>query len=232
MNKFKSTNLHVPVIVFLNTALILNCFMLSYIGGQINSPYPLIFVIMIYSQVGLLFLLAAIVLVIIYCFGKNKNVLKAFFVLMAILIGMAAGYLVPGFIEPPIATHLRGFDKWVLRNVNSEAIQEWIIDANESFWFSEVSENFDNCYIAREGFPEELPDFLVGFKPCRICFEKSNLDGSKMVEYSWGGGMFHWNLIIGEPNMAMPEKEIEKIQEGLWQYRKIVKPGVYVYTNG
>jgi len=83
-----------------------------------------------------------------------------------------------------------------------------------------------------KGIQEELPDFMKEFGPKYIHFERSELDNSKTVHFRWGGGMFSWNLVIGEPNMKMPAQEVEWFSDYDVEFRRFLKPGVYVFSRG
>jgi hypothetical protein len=207
---------------------------LSYIGGQINYPLTMIFLFIIFSCFGLVLLASAIMLLIIgFCFrNKIKAVAISSSIIGTFIVGIFAGFFVPTTFEPGAVTFLRGFKGWVSRNVDTDAIQNWIVDANESFWDYGISKDFAEVYKTPSGYTEKFPDFLVEFKPQRAYFERSRLDYSRMIEYIWGGGMFHWNLIIGEPNMAMPELMEEWYDDYDVEFRIILKPGVYVYSRG
>jgi hypothetical protein len=126
---------------------------------------------------------------------------------------------------------LKGFEKWVTKQVDTESIQTWISSADEKYWQSQVC-YYGPDYLAEERFPKELADFLKDFEVKYIYFERSNLDNSKTIHFEWGGGMFHWSLVIGDPNMMMPEKEIEWFSDYDVEYRRILKPGVYIFSRG
>jgi len=134
--------------------------------------------------------------------------------------------LVGGFmIGTPLAVHfLRGFEQWVLREVDADAIQQWLATEGHSY--------ANRQYNIREGFPKELPDFLVRFKPKFISFRNSMSEGGPCVEFGWGGGLASWGLIIGSPDMPMPKEGAINLTESETEFRRPVKPGVYVVDRG
>lgn len=129
--------------------------------------------------------------------------------------------LVGGFmIIPPLApAFLRGFEQWVLREVDTDAIQQWLAAEGHKY----VGWNLGSGH----GFPEDFPDFLVRFKPSYISFHDSVPEGGLRVEFGWAGGWQAWRLVVGLPDMPMPK-------EGLSgdEYRRPIKPGVYIVEEG
>ena len=85
--------------------------------------------------------------------------------------------------------------------------------------------------VASGNFPEEVPDFLVSFNPVHIWFRGSAPEGGPRIVFGWGGPLAHWGLVVGLPDMPMPEEN--PIHDGSeTEFRRPIKPGVYVFDRG
>jgi hypothetical protein len=224
------------VVAFLVGMLFTNHYVLSYVGGQINCPSLWMFWFI--PQLFLpLWLVAVAAGVLIFAFFKQilgKATIIVCVMPSVLIIGMFVGGLVSEYLyfgEPGAMTFLRGFEKWAERNVDTGAIQEWIVRAPESYWGDPCEPN-GKFYRAEEELPKELPKCFTEFKRQYVIFERSELDGSRIVRFGWGGGMFHWNLVVGDPNMKIPELTEEWYSDYEVEFRRMLKPGVYVYTRG
>lgn len=134
--------------------------------------------------------------------------------------------LVGGFaISTPLAIHfLRGFERWVLREVDTDAIQQWLAAEGRNY--------AGRQYSTWEGFPKELPDFLVRFKPQFISFRDSPSEGGPCVEFEWGTVLSRWGLIVGLPDMPTPKEGAIDLSESETEFRRPIKPGVYAVDRG
>jgi hypothetical protein len=194
-----------------------------YSSGAANNYPPI-------DPIGILlwlcqFLFLIISLIIFFCiFSKIKKIqlcISAASLIISIIICYL--YISPG--GP--GTFFKGFETWVNKNVDSNSIQAWIKTADEKYWQTEV------CYVpsVEKPVPEELPAFLKNINFRCLKFQRSELDGSKILHFMWGGVFFHWNLIIGDSKMKMPVKTIEKFSDGDVEFRRIIRPGVYIYSR-
>ncbi len=123
---------------------------------------------------------------------------------------------------PLTPVFLKGFEKWVLKEVDINAIQQWLATEGQQY----------KCEYFTEDFPKEFPAFLTKNKPYIIIFENSELDNTRYIDFRWGGGMDSWGLRIGSPSMKMPEQGMLKIREGYYEFRRPIAPGVYVFEGG
>lgn len=221
------------VVVFFVGAVLANGYLLGYVGGQINQPLPLMFLLIAVSCLGLpLFVVAIGLLIFGLCRRNRGDAVNTICILpAALMVGMVAGYISPAFVESPTVTFLRGFEGWVNRNVDTDAVQKWIA-TNESYWPTSDDENGKFYDTRREELPDELPGCFRKFKIQSVYFKRSELGSSRIVEFRWGGGMWHWGVVIGDPNMVMPESGWEEISDGFWKYRRVIKAHVYIYSDG
>ena len=132
--------------------------------------------------------------------------------------------LVGGFISLKTITgpspFLRGFERWVLREVDIGAIQQWLATEGPKYAGKGARSR------------DELPDFLVRFKPSYIRFRDVPSVGGPCVEFEWGGPPGRWALIVGPPDMPMPEEDPPDLGPSEVEIRRPIKPGVYIRERG
>ena len=135
MGKKISCSVLLAVLAFLVGAAISNRGVLEYVGGQLNSPLGLFFFFMAFPWGIGAFVLACLVLILRF---RRRNRAGKFLTACTIpawlILGISAGSFCPSiFCEPGAATFLRGFEKWVAKNVDVAAVQKWISE-NEERW--------------------------------------------------------------------------------------------------
>ena len=204
---------------------------LSYLGGVLNQNLALMAVFIVLSPIGWAFALIAIILLVIaFCRGGFTR--KRTLLCMAPAVLMV-GFCVGWFLPPVGAvTFLQGFEKWVAENIGTAEIQSWMADADKDFW-GDRPDNLDSKFYGLETeLPDDLPPCFPSAKLQYLSFERSELDGSKIVRLEWGGALGHWGVVIGDSNIKMPGPGVEKVSDSYWEYRRILKPGVYIYDGG
>jgi len=205
-------------------------YLTEYFAGMANNLIAsCLHIILLPSQV--LLLLTSGVAFLIICSGRRlgkKQLVISLFSLSVALIVCLLNFPLMKLRPAGAQVFLKGFEKWVNNNVDTNSIQLWIQSTDEKYW--ESGRVLDMAYY--KGIQEELPDFMKEFGPKYIHFELSELDNSKTVHFRWGGGMFSWNLVIGEPNMKMPAQEVEWFSDYDVEFRRFLKPGVYVFSRG
>lgn len=222
------------VAAFLVGLMLTNNYVLDYVGGQINYRLSLMFLFMSLSCLPLLLVvMAAVFLIFALCKRTWSKVTIIVCVVPSVLIiGMLVGFFGSAFFgEPGAVTFLRGFEKWAVRNVDTGAIQEWLVRAPESYW-GDPCEPYGKFYWMGEELPKELPSCFTEFKPQHVIFERSELDGSRIVRFGWGGAMSHWGVVVGNPEMKMPSERKIETSEGLVHFQKPIKAGVYIFDEG
>lgn len=125
----------------------------------------------------------------------------------------------------PGAWHfLRGYEKWVEKNVDIPAIQKWLI--------SLPSEYSGQDYFEASDFPEELPDVITKLDPYHMYLSKFK-DGQRSVEFEWGSALGHFGIVIGLQGMETPEEEeLIKHSDSEWEYKRPIQSGVYIFDRG
>jgi hypothetical protein len=137
--------------------------------------------------------------------------------LMALLIPIRT----PG---PLAAIYLQGVEQRMLETVDIDAVQQWLMKNGAR-------------YAGREyqgSFPPELPTCLTELHPSLILFSGATPEHDVTIEFRWYAPHGeNYGLVIGPPSAQI-------IQEGLIslpgssfnEFRRPIKPGVYVFTRG
>ncbi|MHC4396501.1 MAG: hypothetical protein ACYS1A_12680 [Planctomycetota bacterium] len=206
----------------------------EYLAGLSNKPpaFACLFTLILWPSQILLLLISVISLIVL---TVGRRLRKKQFVIGVLSFSIALIACVVNFplmkIRPAGAQiFLKGFEKWVDTQVDMKSIQLWIQVADEGLW--ESRHCYGPSYPTEERIPEEFPDFLKDFEPQYLWLERSELDGSRRTRFEWGGPMFHWSLVIGDPNMKMPEQEVEWFSDYDVEFRRILQPGVYIFSRG
>jgi hypothetical protein len=199
----------------------------EYFDGLRNEPSFLpMFLFVGYQLLKLgLLICATVVLIVGISYGKLRLVSHK--VGVALFVCAVVTFLGYWQVSPPGALiFLQGSKKWVEHEVDTIAIQNWLSTADGKYW------DQHQTYDIREGFPAQFPTCLVSFNPKFIWFQHSDLDGLKTIRFGWGGGLSSWGFVVGEPGLKIPEREKAQISNSYIEYRRIVKPGVYVFNGG
>jgi hypothetical protein len=223
------TNPAVQAVVFTILLLVL-IYTSSYIDGVRGGYSSLFYVLMIIPFYLILMLLPFVRAIIGVCTScwHIRTVPRESIMSVVVLVIVVAAPLAPFFVSLPGADpFLKGYKLWAQKHVDIDAIQDWIAKAPDCYW------NEPETYNSREGKPDGFPQCLKDCKFQYVFFEQSDLDNSKVVRLEWGGGMSHWGVVIGLPQMKMPDKRKCEISESHEvESRNTVKPGAYVYERG
>ncbi|HSW02614.1 MAG TPA: hypothetical protein VLI39_20795 [Sedimentisphaerales bacterium] len=126
--------------------------------------------------------------------------------------------------EPAAAIYLRGFEQRMLKAVDVGAVQQWLT--------AEGRKHAGRVY--RPDFPLELPTCLTEFRPSEILFGDVASERGITIEFRWYAPHGEdYGLVIGPPSMTDSfEIMIRLPDSGLNEFRRPIKPGVYVFARG
>ena len=143
---------------------------------------------------------------------------------LAILI-LIGSLILPLMDGQPLAVHfLKKYEKWVKKNVEIDKIQEWLISG-------EADKYMNERYI--DNFPDDLPEFMTSSNPRYIFFNDQESDREKSIEILYGGSALdHHGIVIGLPTSDTQQDGVIKESESYWEYRRSIKPGIYIYDGG
>jgi hypothetical protein len=174
---------------------------------------------------GLLALLTLLFIVhaLFMLFAKPRSLkhaaLRLFFVVIP-PITFLLGFYISGVLGQP--AFLLGFERWVVKNVDTEAIQGWLAAKGQKY--------VSNTYHPQK-VPAEFPKYLVDFDPSWITIGAER-EGEVTADFHWGSALAgHWDIVVGPPTMPMPKSSRMDLGNGYGQSCRVVKPGVYVTWN-
>jgi len=196
---------------------------LEYEGGLANQPGRSFFPGLCFMAVVLLLLLFCSIRFLIRVFLPPRTI-KHILIKIACVVVPFAIFFGSFMITTPLApVFLKGFEKWVLKEVDIKAIQQWLITEGNQY---------KGKYYFDDDFPKNFPACLTISKPKRILFDNSEIDGSLYIELVYGGGMDSWGLRIGPPSMKTPQEGMVKITKYYYEYRRPISPCAYIFDGG
>ena len=170
---------------------------------------------------------AVVLLAIIrFLYVKYVKKIKKYFTtaILSILIFIGS-WILPFICLPPGAVFfLKGYEKWVSKNVDIKAIQTWLLSGEADKYIGQI-------YAGN--FPDDLPDFMTDFDPKSIFFHGEESERGKSVKFEWGGGLGHWGIVVGSPTTKTKQKGmIGEPGSPYVEHRRPIIPGVYIFYGG
>ena len=193
--------------------------MIFYNAGIVNGfgskavPYSLL-----YELLKIVIVLFVVTRIFFHLKPDKRNKKYAITALVSVLIYIGSWIFMFTFDQPGAVYYLRGFEKWVAKNVDVDAIQTWILS-------SEADKYFGHRYY-RDNFPSELPDFIKNINPEWIYAYKS--EKGRCIKLLWPHGFVEYRgIVVGSPTMETKQEELIKRSNYDFEYRHSIKPGVY-----
>ena len=193
----------------------------SFYNSGVKSSAPFIFwpSLFIYAPITIVILLIALIRIFFYIKYPMKLLISIITVFFAILILIGNGVIA----QPSAVYFLKGYEKWVKKNVEIDKIQEWLVSG-------EADKYMPNSYL--DNFPDDLPDFMENFDRQHILFNEQKSGRGKSIEFIWGSAFGHWGIVIGMPTSDIQQDGVIKESESYYEYRRSIKPGIYIYDGG
>lgn len=188
---------------------------------------PLIFVV--YGTLAVLLIIAIInTICIIIKSLKTKTLDAKKFLLAVTPLLLAVGYLLLNAFTTatgPGAWHfLRGYEKWVAKEVNIPEIRQWLLSLPDEY--------SGQSYFQAKDFPSQLPEAITSFEPYHIYLSEFK-NGQRSVKFEWGCAFGHFGIVIGTPEMDTPKEEtLIKHSDSDYEFRRPIEPGVYIFERG
>lgn len=199
----------------------------EYIAGTQNDAhhgaiYGFGLSLILFPLIALLAVSSSIMAIISLVLRHNNArtiILKLALIILGPAIVCSAFY----YTTPSAHVFLKGFEQWALQKTEINTIQKWLAD--------EGANHAGRHYASEDGFPEELPECLVGLRPRRISFSTTTQNEIK-VEIVWHYVTDDYGLIVGSASMETPEESRLKLTRSNYEFRRPVKPGAYVFIRG
>ena len=229
---YKLDVLIIITILTISTSECLFLYFSPYLGGLRNkgSLFLLCFIVILFLEPLKIFIvLAAIIRIFSKSIFSNKHA-KYLSALLSFLILIGSwSWLVTFMIDGnPIPKFLKGYEKWVTKNIDINSVQNWL-ESGEADKY--IIERDSNNYF--EDSRDNLPDFITSQDPSYIFFNGQDTERGKSIELEWGGGMEHWGIVIGLPSSNSQQEGINREQYSSYtEHRHPIQTGVYIFNGG
>lgn len=199
--------------------------LIFYNTGLVNGitfkavPYGLL-----YELLKIVIVLFAVTRIFFHLKTGKRNKKYAVTALVSVLIYIGSWVFTFTFDQPGAVHYLRGFKKWVTKNVDIEAIQTWILSEEATKYLK----NKPSAYF-KDDFPIDLPDFITIFGPEYIAFYEDDSENGRCIKFTWLHGISEYKgIVIGSPAMKTKHEGLIKQSNYDFEYRNSIKPGIYV----
>jgi hypothetical protein len=197
----------------------------EYLGGMSNDPnqgfitgFPLLL-----AMLPLTFVVVVCELVRLFPWPRTSGhrLLRLAFLLFPPVV--FSGSFVA--TTPLAEAFLKGFERWVAREADLDALQDWLTTGGRRF----ASESL---FLHREN-SEALPACLTSLRPWHVSFRAGGTEDEITVELCWPAGFSdEYGLVIGPPTMGTPKTGMIKVRQNCHEFRRPVRPGAYIFTRG
>ena len=212
----------IPVITIIEHA---NIHTLCYRSGLRNLfSFSFILLLFIYEPLKVAVITLAVVRL---CIVKHVKKLNKYLITAILTVLMFIGsWILPFYcFQPGMVYFLKGYEKWVLKNVDVKAIQDWLLSG-------EADKYMGNTYN-NDNFPVDFPDFITDFNPILIHFREEDYKRRKCIQIETGLGLDVWGIVVTSPTTKTKQKGwIEEPGSSYVEYRRPIMPGVYIYYDG
>ena len=135
-------------------------------------------------------------------------------IVFAVFVVMIPSGMIESQLWPDAPAFLSGFRDRIKSKADIPAIREWLRTLDKG--------DYDDN--AKPLPTDKWPKSLKVLNPPGIHIMR-NQQGNLRIKIIWGGGLFHWGVIIGVEDLEIPASEFV-VSHGNWLS---VQPGVYVY---
>jgi len=194
--------------------------MIFYNAGIVNEiafkavPYSLL-----YELPKIAIVLFAVIRIFFHFKPGNRKKRYAVTTLVSFLIFIGSWVFFFTLHQPRAVYYLRGFEKWVTKNVDVDAVQTWIL--------SPEADKYLGHRYERDRIPSDFPDFIRNVNPEWIDFFAS--EKGRCIEFMWVNGISESKgIVVGSPAMNTQQEGLIKHSNTDFQFRHSIKPGIYV----
>ena len=177
---------------------------------------------LLYELLKIVIVIFAVTRIFFHLKPEKRSKKYAITALMSFLIFIGYWISLPMFHQPGAVHFLRGFEKWVAKNVDVDAIQTWIMS-------QDAGKYLGHRYV-QGNFPSDLPDFITNPNPFWIDIYESEI--GRYVGLLWPHGFVEYNgVVIGSSIMKIKQEELIKHSNTDFEYRRSSKPRVYAVVG-
>jgi len=193
-----------------------------YRGALQNLFLPGIMLVLLYEPCKILVVLFAIMRRCRSLTPRRERKRRMTTASLAVLF-FVGSWVLPMIFLPPVAVFLKGYEEWVCRNVDIDAIQTWLLSKEAHGYFGQT-------YSI--GSLDPLPGLVTDFDPKHIAFHGDEHGKGRCVVFEWGGALARWGFVVGLPTMKTKLKGRIQSDKSCVEHRRPLKPGIYVFLAG
>lgn len=225
LKKYKYDILICALIVIISIIENVHLYFDPYWGGLKNSSgFGPFLMILFYEPLKICIILCAILRIFYYFKSKQKLGSYIITILFTIIVFIGSWMLPFTIGQPGAVRFLNGYEKWVKKNVETDKIQEWLVSGEADRYMNEIY-TYD--------FPDDLPDFMKNFNRQYIYFDGHESERGKSIVFEWGSALVgHWGIVISLPTNNTQQDGVIKESESYYEYRRSIKPGIYIFDGG
>ena len=202
--------------------------MIFYNAGLVNGiGFKALSYGLLYELSKIVIVLFAVTRIFFHLKPGKRNKKCAVTALVSFLIYIGSWIFMFTFDQPGAVHHLRGFEKWVAKNVDVDAVQTWIMSPDADQYLRNKSSTYINYAL-----PKDLPDFVSNFGPEYIAFRADESDKGRHVEIGWSTLGGSWGIIVGSPTMKTKQEGMIRHSKYHNEFRRPIKSGVYIFNEG
>ena len=198
--------------------------MIFYKAGLVNRQvfmafFSILSFVSFYELSKIAIVLFAVIRIFFHLRPGERNKRYAVTALASFLIFIVSWVFFFTLHQPGAVHYLRGYEKWVSKNVDIDSIQTWIL--------SQEADKYLGHTYDRTGIPSDLPDFIRNVNPEWIYIHKN--ETGRCIELSWPHAISEYKgIVVGTLAMKTKQEELIKHSNYDFEYRHSIKPGVYV----
>lgn len=207
---------------------------INYIGGRLSTFLGY------YQMLGLMYLFvpAAICLLALIrrmCLAwrwRIANRRRRGRLRLAVIVGLLIYFAIPFTEVIPVPrgymAFAYGFKERIEPRVDVSAIRAWLVALNPADCQGDHITLGSGGEPGNSKWPDTIPwpESITCFNPTHVCLSVDQKN-RPMIELTWGGGVAHWGLTVGDENM-----EIRALAPGIdSEYRIEFCKGAYVWVH-
>jgi hypothetical protein len=198
------------ILVFLAT-----CPLIPFLATFIQPRSVLIYIVLhVFEGIFAAILLIVAVTRLLVGLRKTPKVsgIRAVILVLTVIVGFFMGYTIPWWDAAAQGMYLN------LKSADFTELRNWA----QSAQFSEGKN-----YL--QVFDKNIPVAAAKFRPFEVWVHDLDNKKGRIVSLIWCGGMSHVELIVGPPDMPIPEPVL---RPNHLEVHKTVSPGAYISISG
>ena len=176
--------------------------MIFYKAGLVNEQvfmafFGILFFVSLYEISKIAIVIFAVMRIFFHLKPDERNKRYAITALVSFLIFIGSWVFFFTLHQPGAVHYLRGYGKWVTKNIDIDSIQTWIL--------SQEADKYSDHTYDRASIPSDLPDFIRNVNPEWIYIRKN--ETGRCIKLTWRHGISEYKgIVVGSPEMKQKRK--------------------------